>query len=216
MKKFNLFNEIIVAERAALMQAFNTNKSFGITHDGRVVYAPFSPDDIFIFQGCIAPAEPSALAPHKPLGISEILGKQYRVVEDDERILIKAAGAWQDIIGLNTNHADYDDTTADGIAEFSDRELEDIGWHATEFSIGYRELVDVIEEHCEGTLLCIEQKEPYQFSGLGFISDREKARTKLFEYCKAKVDDAMKNNADFAPESLNDDETEAAEFFGLL
>ena len=216
MKKFNLFNEIIVAERAALMQAFNSSKDFGITHEGRVVYAPFSPYDVFIYQGCVAPAQPSALAPHKALGISELLGKPYRVVEDDERVLIKAAGAWQEIIGMNTGHADYDDTTGDGIAEFSDRALEDIGWHATEFNIGYRELVEVIEEHCEGTLLCIEQKEPYQFSGLGFIADREKAHTKLFEYCKAKIADTLENNEDFAPGTLNDDETEAAEFFGLL
>ncbi len=38
MKTFNLFNEIIVTERAAFLSAINSNKEFAITYSGDIIY----------------------------------------------------------------------------------------------------------------------------------------------------------------------------------
>jgi len=209
MKKINLFKEIIVIQRSDFMNALNSAKHFAITYKGEIVYEPFDSSLISVFEGSIAPLSPLSSNLSRP--ISSILGNNYRIVEDDDRILIKASGAWQNIIGYNQKRALYDDTSGDGIAEFSDKALEDIGWHATEFNIGYREIVEQFEEKCEGILLCIEQEEPYQFSGLGFIFDIESAREIGFEYCVSSIKDKLENDEDFA--TLTDDEEEAKNYF---
>jgi hypothetical protein len=216
MKKFNLFNEIIVTDRSALMQAINSGREFGIDIDGAVVSEPADTDAILIYRGSMTPPQASALAPRQPMRLEALFGSDYRIVEDDDRILIKASGAWQQIIGYNVRHCDYDDTTADGVSHFPDEELESIGWHATEFGIDYRDLLELIESECEGVLLCIEQEEPYQFSGLGFISDMECARKRAFAYCKSRAETLLEEDEDYAPDRLSDDETEAAEFFEAL
>ncbi|MFA7354107.1 MAG: hypothetical protein WCZ70_05750, partial [Sulfurimonadaceae bacterium] len=142
MKKFNLFKEIIVANRDDLKKAINSGKLFGIRVDGNICYEPFTLNDILIYRGI----------PNANLPIEVAFGKNYQVLEDDDRVLIKAFANWQEIIGLNTPRATYDDTTADGVDEFSTKEMENIGWHASEFNIKYRTLVDILEEKCDGTL----------------------------------------------------------------
>jgi hypothetical protein len=216
MKKFNLFNEIIVADRAALMRALNASKLFGITIEGGIVYEPDTDDALLIFKGTVTPASASALSPASPRSLCEMLGKNYQIVEDDERILIKAAAAWQEIIAINRENASYDDTSGDGISEFADKALEEIGWHATEFDISYRDIVEEIEAGCEGTLLCIEQEEPYRFSGMGFIADDQCARKLAYEYCRSRIEAVMKSDSAYAKENLTADEEEAAAFFKAL
>ena len=216
MKKFNLFNEIIVANKSELLNAINSSKEFSITIDGKVEFAPYNEKSIYIYRGKNTPAPLSAMSMPKPFSLGDFFGANYQVVEDGERILIKAFSNWQELIALNMPHASYDDTTADGVAEFSNKKLEEIGWHITEFNIRYRELVDVLEEHCEGVVLCIEQEEPYQFSGLGFLSDDEEAQKVLFEYCQNIAREKLQNDEDFAPDMLDDDQEEAAQFFQLL
>lgn len=212
MKKFNLFKEIIVVARDDFMRAINSRKKFAIAFDGSIAYEPFEPNLISIFEGSIPP--PSPLSPNLARPVSEMLGKEYRIVEDDDRILIKAAGAWQNIIGFNRVRALYDDTSGDGISEFSDKKLEAIGWHATEFHIKYRDIVEQFEAQCDGILICIEQEEPYQFSGLGFVFDLEKAYTLGFEFCASLIKEKLANDSEFS--TLNDDEEEAAEFFNVI
>ncbi|MBW6487843.1 hypothetical protein [Sulfurimonas sp.] len=206
MKKFNLFKEIITVDRKNLQEAIDAKKTFGIDINGRVCNEPFTTDDIFIYIG----------TPNANVALSEALGSKYQVVEDDNRVLIKAFSNWQKIIGFNTTRATYDDTTADGVDEFSTKEMENIGWHAAEFNIKYRTLVELLEEKCDGTLICIEQEDPYQFSGLGFVSNLDNARDTLFNYCQTEVKRLITEDEDFAKESLNDDELEAAEFFKAL
>jgi hypothetical protein len=206
MKKFNLFNEIIISQKSALLNAINSSKTFGININGEIKFEPFQDKEILIYKG-----QPKIVE-----NFSSVLGKNYQLVEDNDRVLIKAFSNWQELIEVNTPRASYDDTTADGVAEFSNKELEDIGWHATEFNINYRTLVEVLEEKCEGVILCIEQEDPYQFSGLGFLSDDEEAKKVMFEYCQAKAKDLLDNDPDFKREELSDDEEEAAEFFKLL
>ena len=216
MKKFNLLKEIIVILRTDLLKAINTNQEFAINHKGEVVTPPYADKEIFVFKGKAEAPKVSVLSMPKPQTIAEILGKNYKVVEDEGRVLIKAAGNWQELIAINTPNSDYDDTTADGVAEFADREMEQIGWHGDEFEVDYREMVEVLEEKADGTVLCIEQEEPYQFSGLGFLYDIEQARTILFDFCQARAKEKMENDPDFAADRLTDDEEEAAKFFKLL
>ena len=209
MKKFNLFKEIIVVRRSDFMCGLNSNKRFAISYTGDVVFEPFASDLISIYEGVIPPASPLATNLARPL--SEILGKDYRIVEDDDRILIKAAAAWQSIIGFNRVRALYDDTSGDGIAEFSDKSLEAMGWHATEFNITYRDIVDLFEEKIDGLLICIEQEDPYQFSGLGFVFDIEAAQKLTFDYCSSVINNLIANDPDFG--TLSDDEEEARDYF---
>lgn len=216
MKKFNLFKEIIIVNKQSLLQAINTAKNFAITTSGEIKYEPFLEGDILIYQGKQIPHATSALMPSVKPSLEAILGKNYQVVEDEDRVLIKAFSNWQEIIKLNTHRASYDDTTGDGVAEFSNKELEEIGWHATEFNINYRTLVELLEEKCEGTLICIEQEEPYQFSGLGFLGDAPQAKKVLFEHCQNEVKKLMSEDEDYKKENLTDDEMEAAEFFKVI
>ncbi len=206
MKKFNLFDEIIIANKPTLIKEINRGGVFGIDINGEIKHEPFTQDDILIYRGQSEIIE----------DFSKVLGKNYQIVEDGDRILIKAFSNWQELIAVNTPQSSYDDTTADGVAEFSSKELEDIGWHATEFNIDYRTLVELLEERCDGTILCIEQADPYQFSGLGFLSDNTQAKKVAFEFCKNIAKDKIENDPDFKKEELNDDEEDAAKFFGLI
>ncbi|MCX6077453.1 MAG: hypothetical protein NTW78_11310 [Campylobacterales bacterium] len=216
MKKFNLFKEIIVVNKPSLLGAINASKSYAIDINGEIKYEPFKENDILIYQGKHIPSSASALTPSSKPSLETILGKNYHVVEDNDRVLIKAFSNWQEIIKLNTPRASYDDTTGDGVAEFSNKELEDIGWHATEFNINYRALIELLEERCEGTLICIEQEEPYQFSGLGFLSDIAHAKEVLYEYCQNQIKKLMAEDEDYKRENLTDDELEAAVFFKII
>lgn len=216
MRKFNLVKEIISVDKAAMMRAVNSGKPFGITITGEIEHPPYSSEKIYIYQGAVERPAASPLMPAKPKSLAELMDTSMQVVEADDRILIKAARDWQTIMGYNLPNADYDDTTGDGIAEFSDSELEDIGWQATEFGIGYRDIVEVIEARCEGTLLCIENEgENYQFSGMGFIDDMACARKAAFEYCKQRIETILQEDESYHHAELTDDEEEALEFFGI-
>ena len=216
MKKFNLLKEIIVISREELLKAINTNKEFAISYKGDVVYPPYGEKEIFVFKGKASAPKASALSLPRAQSISDILGKEYKVVEDEDRVLIKAAGNWQALIGINTPNSDYDDTTGDGISEFADEQLEEMGWHATDFNIDYRAMVSHLEENVDGLLFCIERDEPYQFSGLGYIFDIENARRLTFAYCQNIIKEKLANDPDFAPENLTDDEEQVARFFECL
>ena len=216
VKKFNLFNEIVIVEKASLLQAINSAKIFGINIQGEIIHEPFADKEILIYQGKHTPQPTSALSPAVAPSLETMLGKNYQLVVDEDRVLVKAFSNWQELIGINTPRASYDDTTGDGVAEFSNTELEKIGWHATEFNVKYRSMVEHLEENCEGTLLCIEQEDPYQFSGLAFLSDDEQAKEVLFKYCQSEAKKLMESDPLYAKDKLSDDEEEAAEFFQLI
>ncbi|WP_457746703.1 hypothetical protein [Sulfurimonas sp.] len=216
MKKFNLFNEIIIVDKKELLNAVNSTKTFAINEQGEVKQPPYDDKEILIFEGKHTPQKVSALMQQAAPTLNHIFGKNYQIVEDDDRVLIKAFSNWQELIKLNVPRASYDDSTGDGVSEFSNTKLEDIGWNATEFNVSYREMVEFLEESCEGVLLCIEQEEPYQFSGLGFLKNEENAYKELFTFCKNKAKKLMDEDPLYAKDKLSDDEKEAAEFFGLV
>jgi len=214
MKKFNLFTEIIIVNKQSLLQAINKADIFAISIEGKILYEPFFKNEILIYKGSYTHKQ-TPLSNNSSISLSTVLGKNYQIVEDGDRILVKAFSNWQEIININTVNASYDDTTADGVAEFSCKDLEDIGWQVTEFNLRYRTLVEVLEEKCDGILLCIEQEEPYQFSGLGFLSDNDQAKKILFTYCQNHIKDKLENDEDFNKDELDDDQLEALEFFKL-
>ncbi|WP_428737753.1 hypothetical protein [Sulfurimonas sp.] len=216
MKKFNLFNEIIIVDKQKLFNAINSHKEFAINIKGEILYTPLPDKEAIIYLGQHVPKPTNPLMPSKYITLSEILGKNYQIVEDEDRVLIKAFSNWQELIKANVLRASYDDTTGDGVSEFSNKELEKIGWQVTEFDITYRELIEVIEEKCDGVLLCIEQESPhYQFSGLGFIQNDEDAKSVLFRYCQEKIRRLLEEDELYTVDKLTDDEREAAEFFGV-
>jgi hypothetical protein len=90
LKKFNLFIEIVVAKRGDLQEAINSSKHFGIDIEGKVCYEPFTIHDILIYKGMPDSVTPIELA----------FGKNYQVVLDNERVLIKAFSNWQEITTL--------------------------------------------------------------------------------------------------------------------
>lgn len=216
MKKFNLFNEIIIADKQSLLSVLNSNKEFGINISGDIVYEPFKDNEMFIYKGKYTKPQASALMPASPLSIETVLGKNYQVVVDGERLLIKAFSNWQELISVNNPRASYDDTTGDGVAAFAEEEHEKIGWQATEFDIDYRDIVDHLEEKCDGTILCIEQEEPFMFSGFGFFADNAQATQIMYDYCQAKVKELLDEEDEFERDDLDDDQEAAAKFFKVL
>lgn len=213
MKKINLYDEIIVTSNDELTKALSSNKEFAITVKGEIKYAPFDSTDIFIYKGIIKPQAKSMLNVPKILSKQELLGKNYKVVGDGDRVLIKAVNAWQDIISYNVNNCHYDDTTGDGVDTFKDEELEDMGWMITDFDVSYREIVEFFEEKADVTLLCIETGEPYQFSGMGYFNDIEQARKLFFDFCHDVIKDKIENDPDYAEGWLDEDQEEAVKFF---
>ena len=215
MKKFNLFNEIITVSKTLLLQTINKNEEFGININGDIITSPFENKEVYIYKDKVEIQTQTGLTPTAPKTLQDMFGKNYQIVEDDDRVLIKAFSNWQALIGINTPNASYDDTTADGVAEFGNKDLETLGWHATDFNIDYRTLVEVLEEKCDGTVLCIEQEEPYQFSGLAFLSDDKQAYNTLFEYSQYRIKKLMSEDKVYAKDNLDDDELESLKFFKL-
>jgi len=215
MKKFNLFNEIITSSKTEILKAINKNKTFAINISGEVLSEPIDTKEILIFKDKLEITNSTGLNQSKPQSLADMFGKNYQIVEDGDRVLIKAFSNWQALIAINTPNASYDDTTADGVAEFGNKDLESLGWNATDFNVGYRSLVEVLEEKCSGYILCIEQVDPYQFSGLGFISDNKEAYDILFTYCQERIKKIMLEDSDFAKDNLDDDELEVLKFFKL-
>jgi len=94
--------------------------------------------------------------------------------------------------------------------------MEQIGWYGDEFNINYRAMVEELEEKADGTILCVEQEDPYQFSGMGIFSDVKQAKEILFDFCQAKAKEKVATDPEFALDKLTDDEEEAATFFKVL
>lgn len=206
MKKFNLFKENIIVAREELNGVKNSSEEFGIDIYGVIHKKPISKSAILIYKG----------VGNKNMTIADLFDTSYKIDQDDKNITINAGGAWRIILELNRLNATYDDSSADGIDRFPTKDMEDIGWHATEFNINYRTLAEVLEAKCDGILLCIEQDEPYQFSGLGFVPDLYDAKNKMFEYCQNEVKRLIAEDDEFEEAFLSYEQIEAAVFFKIM
>ncbi len=214
MQKINLAEEKICVDKGELLKAVNSAKAFGITTEGEVVYAPFTKEKLYIFQGKYTPVQGMLQAPKLPT-LADFFGKTYKIEENEKEVCIDASDAWNEIVPLNRESALYDDTTSDGIMDFADEELEDISWHAVEFGITNRDIGNIIEEACEGKLFCVHKENPFFFSALVYVDDIECAGEKVREKIKEVITDKLKNDPDYHPDLLDDEQEEAVEFFGI-
>ncbi len=212
MKKINLLNETIIVSKDKLTQALRSNEEFGITLKGAIKYPPFDPADIFIYQGKILSKTLSTIDSSK----QALLGADYTVVEDNSRLLFKAGDAWQDIIAYNVHHCDYSYTSEESVTQFADEEIEDMGWMIIDFDVSYKELIQMLEEKADITLVCVEREDPYRFSGMGYFNDIEATRKILFDFCQNIITEKINNDADYALDLLDEDQHEAAEFFKVI
>lgn len=210
MTYFNLIKENVLVNQVDFIAAVNKGVEFSITHEGEIVYTPIARPVIFTGK-----AQRAQGVTTKAIPITQTLGRNYNITLKGPQLEIKASTNWQDIIGFNMAQAHYDDSTGDGISVFGDKEMEDMGWHATDFDIDYRTIVEYIEPVVAGVIFCIERDEPYQFSGFGFFDDIEEARQELKSYLIKTIQDKLENDSDYAKDELDDDQLKALEFFGL-
>lgn len=212
MKVFNLIEEIIVLDKETFLDTLNSNKEFGINIKSEIVFAPFQKHDILIYK---TPPQ-SAMIQGQLATVEDALKKKFQWLIDEERILIKAAPNWNEIITLNKIRCSYDDSTGYGVASFMDMGMQEMGWHASEFNLDYRDIVTFLEEHCEGTILCIATKEPFMFHGLGFFADTLQAKKVMHEYCQTSIKKLLAEGGDCAIDNLSSDQADAAEYFDCL
>ncbi len=206
-KKINLLTDKVVVPNSEFAKALNSNREFGITVDGVIDYE-FQNDRVYIFKG-----KANLLQKQQPLG------KGYDISSTFVSVSISVAKNWNRVEELNSLNALYEDKSADGIDSFRDKVMEDIGWHAVEFKITYRDLVDELEAKGEGTLVCIEQDgEPYMFSGFAFIDpDRvEDGREILLSFAKRKILEQIESEKDeYKKYGFSDDEVDALKYFQI-
>ncbi|WP_456451718.1 hypothetical protein [Hydrogenimonas sp.] len=211
----NLMKEEIKVDKKAFLNAVNAQKPMAITAHGDILFgeAQELPPQPYIFVGKPASLTGSALTPPTPL--KKILGENYDVKDEGDVVSIYAGRAWQELLAANEPYALYLDTTADGIAEFTDEALEDLVWYSCEFGLNYREIADHLEAHCDGTVVCVENERPYSFNGAAYYDDieavRKEAKKFLADTLKQRIDEGKIDLS-----TLSDDEEEALRFFGLL
>ena len=213
MRKINLATDRVRVDKKALLDAVNSGEKFGITVEGEVCRAPFDPKKLWIFQG-----EKPAASPISGGGAdlwSGLFPAGYRVEEDETKLTIDASGAWNDIVALNRAGALYDDTTNEGIMDFADEELEEINWHSIEFGITARNIAEIIESNCEGTLFCLHREEPFVFSALVYVDDIEAVRETVRNTVKTRIERLIQTDPDYHPSLFDEEQEEAAEYLGL-
>ena len=81
MKKFNLFDEIITANKADILNAINKNEIFGINIAGEILSQPFNNKEVFIYKDKIEIQNQTGLTQTKPQTLQGMFGKNYQIVE---------------------------------------------------------------------------------------------------------------------------------------
>jgi len=215
MKIYNLLNYQVEVDKSAFLNAINAQKPMAITLQGEIIEGTQEtlPPQLYIFVGQPKSLVGSALM--KPTPLAKILGDNYEVKDNGQTISIYAGRAWQEVLKANEPFYLYQDTTSDGITEFTDQKLDDLIWYSCEFEINYRDVAQFLEQHVDGTVVCIEIDEPYQFNGCAYVDNLEEARTKAFEFIKETLQKRIASG-EIDLDDLEDDEEDALKFFGLL
>ena len=214
MEFFNLVKNPVKVDKKAFLQAVNAGGPIAVTYRGEIVKGDRDtlPPKPYIYAGTPASLVGNAVTPPTPL--SKVLGENYEVKDEGDAISIYAGRAWQELLDINEPFALYCDTTADGIAEFNDKELEDLIWYSCEFGLNYREVADHLEKSVEGLVLCIETQKPYNFNGCAFVDDIERAREEAKKFLKSAIEEKIKKG-EVDRQNLSDEEEEALAFFGI-
>jgi len=204
-KKFNFLVDEVKVSNVEFAKAINSNREFGISTNGEIHF-DLKQNTPYIFSGKA-----------NMMNKLEPLGKGYKIKATFVTVSISFNNIWNRIIEINRNSAMYEDSASDGIAEFQDKQLEQIGWHGVEFKLTYRDFVEFLEKNITGTVICIEQDSPYMFNGFGFIeeSELEESRTKLFQFVKSEIKKYIELNSDeLSKYGLSIEQKESLEFFG--
>jgi hypothetical protein len=215
MKVYNLLNYQVEVDKSAFLNAINAQKPIAITLAGNIVEGEQNtlPAQPYIFVGKPKSLVGSTLI--KPTPLAKILGDNYEVKDNGDKISIYAGKAWQEVLKANEPFYLYQDTTSDGVTEFSDNELDDLIWYSCEFGINYREVAEFLEQNVEGTVVCVENENPYHFNGCVYAENIEEARKKAFEFIKETLKKRIENK-EIDLDNLEDNEEEALKFFGLI
>lgn len=216
MKQYNLLNHIVKVDKKSFLDALNSGRRIAITPEGEIVEENENgtlPPQLYIYAG--KPGSLTGNGVGRPTPLSKILGENYEVRDEGERVAISADKAWERIVEANLPRFHYLDVAGEGIGEFSDKELDNLIWYSCEFGINYREVAEHLEKSVDGTVLCIEHLEPYRFNGCVYIDDIEKARRVAFDFIVSELKRRIDEGA-IDTEDLEDEEEEALRFFGLL
>ena len=214
MRFYNLAEEKTKVDKKSFLDAVNSGREIGITIDGQIVATKDGalPKDAYIFIG--RPKSLTGNAVTKPTPLSKILGENYEVEDEGDKITISAAKAWQETLLANAPHSLYQDIGGEGITEFSDKELDKLIWYSCEFGIEYRDVAEYLEERIEGTIIFIENKVPYQFNGCAITDDLQNARSIAYTYIRDKIAGKIEDGT-IDIDDPSDDEAEALDFFKL-
>ncbi|MDH5464460.1 MAG: hypothetical protein OEW60_02465 [Thiovulaceae bacterium] len=211
MKKINLINEIIKVSQVDFIAAVNCNTEFGITTDAKIIYPPFIKNKAYIFIGQATRISPPS---DNPEAFTHALGKDFKITSQGAYLQIQCSKASQKTISFNLDNACYENISTEGMPHFIDEKLATMSWHATEFDIGCREIIKVIESKVDGVLLQFQGNVPFQ-SSMGFIKDHEKAHKIVADYIVKNIKNKMKNNPEYCDSMIDEDQEEALKFFGI-
>jgi len=210
----NLMKQSVEVDKKSFLDCINARRPIGITIDGEIVTGKAGdlPPQPYLFVGTPRSLTGGATVEATPL--AKILGESYEVRDEGEKITIYAGRAWQELLAANAPFATYQDTTADGIVEFSDEALENLIWYSCEFGINHRDVAEHLEERMDGRIVCIENERPYSFTGSAFIDDLEAARCIAFDFIRSVLSRKIEEGT-IDPDDLSKEEEEALNFFGL-
>jgi len=85
-----------------------------------------------------------------------------------------------------------------------------------DFDVSYTEMIEMLEENADITLVCIEREESHRFSSMGYFTNIEETRKIFFDFCQNIIKEKISKDVDYALELLDEDQREAAEYFKVI
>jgi hypothetical protein len=212
-QRVDLANNIIAINNLAFAKAIYSAEDFAISLSGKIINFKnknkifYNFDDIIIFNG-----KASLINKLEPLGNS------FKIKSNFSQVSISIQHSFNKIFDLNRHLALYEDTSSEGIDNFRDKILEEIGWNAIEFGITYRKLVEFLEENGNGVLIFFENSDPnlYSFNGLAFanLDNLELNRKILKDFVKNEIKNQIDNNlGGWKKYGFSDEQISALKYF---
>ncbi len=214
MTFLNLYKNPVKIDKKTFLNAVNRQSPMAITPSGDIFYGAIEtlPPQPYIYVGQPASLTGSSLSAPTPL--TKILGDNYDVEDEGETISIDVSRAWQELLTANEPFCLYQDTTADGITEFSDQKMDELLWHCCEFDIQPREVAEFLEKNVKGTVICLEVERPYSFNGCAFVENLDEAYEKAYTFLRQRIREKIASK-EIDPKALEADQEEALRFFDL-
>ena len=210
MKEYNIKNLKVEVDLAKLFNTLNSKSCFDIDIDGNIYPNNTIAKNKAIIFSSNEQVDLSLLDINSK--IKNIFGQEYKPKIVGNTCILTPLASWMKILDLNKNTMLYFDHQSDGIEIFEDPSIEDIGWQAVAFDIKYRDICNYIEKYCQGTILFYDND--MHFNGFVVAEDIEEVKEKILNFIRATLKDNI-NNKRIDLDELDDDQSEALEFFGL-